>query len=125
MKHIPPIILMVLVVAGCNLSQRFKGSNSNSSSSSGTTTVDGETVEKANPTAAQTAAIANGQTVNWDQQGITWRLPANWKKMSVSTEGFNYGGGGAFLTVAISVMPQMQSLTDVSIKAMHEAAKTN
>jgi hypothetical protein len=126
MKHIPPIVLMVLVVAGCNLSRHFKGSsNSNSSSSSGTTTVDGERVEKANPTAAQTAAIANGQTVNWDQQGITWTLPASWKKMSVTTEGFSYGGDGAFLTVAVSVMPQMQSLTDVSIKAMHEAAKTN
>ena len=126
MKHIPPIILMVLVVAGCNLSQRFKGSNnSNSSSSSGTSTVDGEKVEKANPTAAQTEAIANGQAVNWDQQGITWTLPANWKKQEVRNESFSYGGDGAFLTVAISVMPQMQSLTDVSIKAMYEAAKTN
>lgn len=126
MKHIPAIILMVLVVAGCNLSQRFKGSNnSKSSSSSGTSTVDGEKVEKANPTAAQTAAIANGQAANWDQQGITWTLPANWKKQEVRNESFSYGGDGAFLTVAISVMPQMQSLTDVSIKAMYEAAKTN
>lgn len=124
MKHIPAIVLMVLVVVGCNLSKRFKGSN-NSNSSSEATTADGEQVEKANPTAAQTAAIANGQTVKWDQQGITWTVPANWKKQDVRNETLSYGGAGAFLTVAISTMPQMENLTDVSIKAMYDSAKTN
>src|SRR5712664_3946623 len=131
MKHVPLIVMLVLVVAACNLTDKFKktgSSNSNSSSipSSGNPTKIGDDpVEKPNPTAAQTAAIANGQEVKWDQQGITWTLPANWKKLDVRNESLSYSGNGAFLTVAISVMPQMENLTDVSIKAMFEGAKTN
>ena len=124
MKKVLALFALMFVVVACNLTGK-KGSNSNSSSSSGTTSVDGEPVEKANPTAAQAAAIANGQPVTWDQQGISWTVPANWKKQDVRNETLSYGGNGAFLTVNISVMPQMQNLADISIKAMHEAAKTN
>src|SRR6266849_4503239 len=125
MKHIPLIVALVFIVAACNLSEKFKkASSSNSSSSSGNPTkIGNDPVEQPNPTAAQTAAIANGQTVKWDQQGITWTLPANWKNETVRNETFSSGGGGAFLSVAVSVMPQMEKLTDVSIKAMYEAAK--
>ena len=124
MKKFLALFALLSVALACNLMSR-KGSNTNSSSSSGTsTTTDGEPVEKANPTAAQQAAIANGQTVTWDQQGITWTLPAGWRKIDQRNESFSFGGGGAFLTVAVSIMPQMADLTDTSIKAMHEAAKT-
>lgn len=128
MKKVSLIVAMVFVVAACNLSEKFKKSstsNSNSSSSSSNPSkVGNDPVEKPNPTAAQTAAIANGQDIKWDQQGITWTLPANWKKQDVRNESFSYGGSGAFLTVAVSVMPQMQDLQDVSIKAMYDGAKT-
>lgn len=130
MKHVLLIVAMVLVVAACNLTNKFKktdstNANSSSTSSSGNpTSVGGEPVEKPEPTAAQTAALANGQSVKWDQQGITWTVPAGWKKLSVSNESFSYGGNGAFLIVAISTMgPDFP--TDVSIKAMHGGAKTN
>jgi len=129
MKKVSVIVALVFVVAACNLSEKFKKSstsNSNSSSSSSNPAKLGnDSVEQPNPTAAQTAAIANGQTVKWDEQGITWTLPANWKKQDVRNESLSYGGGGAFLIVAISVMPQMEKMTDISIKAMFEAAKTN
>lgn len=125
MKKFVALFALLSVALACNMMSR-KGSNSNSSSSSSgtSTTSDGEPVEKANPTAAQQAAIANGQTVTWEQQGITWTLPANWRKNDVRSESLSYSGGGAHLTVAISVMPQMADLTDTSIKAMYEAAKT-
>src|SRR5215831_17792423 len=130
MKHVLLIVAMVLVVVACNLTSKLKsGNNSNSGSSSSSTSgksskIDGEPVEKANPTAAQSAAIANGQEVKWDQQGITWTLPANWKKVEVRNENLSYGGNGAFLTVAISPLPQMENLVDTSLKAMFESAKT-
>jgi hypothetical protein len=134
MKHVPLIVLMVLVVAACNLTNKFKSgdssnsnSNSNSSStssSSNPTKIGDDPVEKPEPNAAQTAALANGETVKWDQQGMTWTFPPNWKKQDVRNESFNYSGDGAFLTVSISVMPQMEKLTDVSSKAMFEGAKT-
>ena len=131
MKHVPLILALVLVVAACNLTNKFKSgspnSNSNSSSTSSSdnpTKIGDDPVEQPNPTAAQTAALANGQSVKWDQQGITWTFPPNWKKQDVRNESFSYSGNGAFLTVAISTMPQMEKMTDVSIKAMFEAAKT-
>jgi len=127
MKKVSLIVAMLFVVAACNLSEKFKkSSNSNSSSSSSNPSkIGNDPVEQPNPTAAQSAAIANGQTVKWDQQGITWTLPANWKKQDVRNESLSYGGDGAFLSVVVSVMPQMEKLTDVSIKAMYEGAKTN
>ena len=125
MKKFLALFALLSVALACNLMGKKDSNTNSSSSSSGTsTTADGEPVEKANPTAAQQAAIANGQTVTWDQQGITWTLPASWKKIEARNESFSFGGGGAFLTVAVSIMPQMADLTDTSIKAMHEAAKT-
>jgi len=128
MKHVPSIIALVLIVAACNLSNRFKTSNNSNSSTSPSSSSDksvtgGEPVEKPNPTAAQTAAIANGQEVKWDQQGITWTVPANWKKQDVRNETLSYAGGGAFLSANISTMDSSFP-TDVSIKAMSEGAKT-
>lgn len=130
MKHIFLIVALVFAVAACNLTDKFKKSGNSNSNSSSTSSGDkskfgNDPVEQANPTAAQTATLANGQTIKWDQQGVTWTLPANWKKQDVRNESFNYSGDGAFLIVQISVMPQMEKLTDVSSKAMYEAAKTN
>jgi hypothetical protein len=129
MRNLIALVLLVLVVAACNLSSKLKSGNSNDSSSSSSSSgsaskIGDDPVEKPNPTAAQTAAIAGGQEVKWDQQGITWTVPANWKKSEVRNETLTYGGNGAFLTVNISPLPQMENLVDVSIKAMHEAAKT-
>ena len=124
MKKFLALFALLSVALACNLMGR-KGSNTNSSSSSGTSaTSDGEPVEKANPTAAQQAAIANGQTVTWEQQGITLTMPQHWKKVEVRNETFSYSGGGAHLSINISLLPQMEDLVDTSIKAMHEAAKT-
>jgi hypothetical protein len=128
MKHLPLIVAMVFAVAACNLTNKFKktdatNSNSSSTSSSNPGKMGDEPVEKAAPTAAQTAALANGQEAKWDQQGITWTLPPNWKKQEVRNETLSYGGDGAFLIVNISTMGASFP-TDVSIKAMHEGAKT-
>lgn len=126
MKKLFALFALVSVVLACNLiGKKGKNGNSNSSSSSsnGANSVDGEPVERPNPTAAQSAAIASGHPVTWDQQGITWTLPANWSKNEVRNESFTYSGGSAHLTVAISVMPQMADLVDVSSKAMYNAAK--
>ncbi len=91
MKHVPLLVALVLVVAACNLTNRFKSGSSNSNSSSTSSSgnpskVGDEPVEKAAPTAAQMAALANGQEAKWDQQGITWTFPPNWKKQEVRNE---------------------------------------
>ncbi|HEX7723302.1 MAG TPA: hypothetical protein VF397_14175 [Pyrinomonadaceae bacterium] len=127
MKNALAIMALVLVVAACNLTNKLKtNSNSNSSSSSSSSgnpsKIGNEPVEKPAPTSAQLAAIANGEDVKWDQQGISWTLPAGWKKQDVSTNSFSYGGNGAFLIVTISPMgPDFP--TDLSLNAYHESAK--
>jgi hypothetical protein len=127
MKHVPLIVVLVLLVLACNLTNKFKktdNSNSNSSTTAGNPSKIGdEPVEKAAPTAAQTAALANGQEAKWDQQGITWTLPPNWKKAEVRNETLSYGGDGAFLIVNISTMAA-EFPSEMSIKAMHQGAKT-
>ena len=126
MKQVPLLITLAISISLCNLSERFKsGGNANSSSPGSTATSgSGEAAERPAPTSAQQAAIANGQTVQWDQQGISWTVPANWKKIDVRNESLSYGGNGAFLTVAISTMGESFP-TDVSIKAMYDGAVTN
>ena len=123
MKNVLAIMALVLVVAACNLTNKLK-TNSNSSSSSGKPTKIGDDpVEKPAPTSAQMAAIANGQDVEWDQQGISWTLPAGWKKQSSTTNTFNYSlGTEVFLIVNISPMPADMP-TDLSLNAFHEGAK--
>jgi len=126
MKNVFAIMALVLVVAACNLTNKLKtNSNSNSSSSSSSSNpskIGDEPVEKPAPTSAQIAAIANGQEAKWDQQGISWTVPAGWKKQNVSTNSFEYGGNGAFLIVSISPMgPDFP--TDLSLNAYHESAK--
>ena len=124
MKKFLALFALLSVALACNLMGR-KGSNTNSPSSSGTSTAtDGEPVEKPNPTAAQQAAIANGQTVTWDQQGITWTLPPNWKKMSATTDMAQFGAGTeAFLIGNISAMGS-DFPTEISLNAFYTGAQT-
>lgn len=128
MRQLIALAAVVMVVAACNLSNTFKrsgtsNSNGNSNtSSSGTDTTGGESVEKPNPTAAQTAALANGQELKWDEQGITWTLPAGWKKTNADKNTFQAGANGAFLIVSISAMAD-DFPTAISLNAFHEGAK--
>ena len=79
-------------------------------------------VEKPHPTAAQTALLAAGQEVKWDEQGMTWTLPDGWKKTNSDKNSFQAGANGAFLIVSISAMaPDFP--TEISLNATHESAK--
>jgi hypothetical protein len=128
MKNLIPLALLVLVVGACNLSSKLKsnsndGSPSSSSSSNNPTKVGNEPVEKPAPTDAQIAALANGEDVKWDEQGMTWTLPPGWKKQSVSNNSFNYSlGTQVFLIVSISPMaPDFPN--EIALNSTHEAAK--
>ena len=138
MNHVPVLVVLVLALSLCNLTNKLTsktggepGSNSTSNSSSTTSTSSGSggsatdaQVERPNPTSAQTAALQGGQTVAWDEQGITWTLPAKWSKMSVGKEMFNWGGDGAFLIVNISALGDTFPM-DIALKAAYDGAQTN
>lgn len=103
------------------------GSGMSSSSSSSSSSSAGDAAEAPNPTSAQQAAIAGGQTANWAQQEITWTVPQRWKQDSVNSTSFNWSSPGgadrAFLLVNISPM-SADFPADISTKAFYDQAQT-
>ena len=104
---------IVLVLAFCGIGDRLKqisgdSGDSNSASNSsgtGTKTSTGGSYEKPSLTSAQQSIQDSAQEINWSEQGISWKLPAAWKKMDVKKETFNYSGpDNAALLVNISPM---------------------
>ncbi|HEX8143954.1 MAG TPA: hypothetical protein VF553_15250 [Pyrinomonadaceae bacterium] len=134
MKQIPLLIALALTLSLCNLTERFTSKSTNQSNTStgtgsatggGAAATGGETVDHPEPTAAQTKALEGGQEAKWDQQGMSWTLPAGWKKQTVETKMFNYGapGNSAFLIVSISTMAE-DFPTDISLKAYYDSTAT-
>jgi hypothetical protein len=129
MKHVPLFLVFGLALSLCGLTSKLKKevSNSNDSNKSSSTASDDAPAERPVPTAAQTAAISGGQTVSWDQQGMSWTVPANWSKTSEESKELVWRSPGssdaANLIVSISLMDESFP-TDISIKAFYDGAKT-
>ncbi|MEO6333689.1 MAG: hypothetical protein ABIO91_01780 [Pyrinomonadaceae bacterium] len=111
MNSILPLGIIIFALTFCGLGDKLKGLSAgngraaNASSNSSAKTSPGS-VEQPKPTAAQQAIIEGGTETTWEAQGISWRLPAAFKKMQVLKESFNYGSpGSGFLIASISVMP--------------------
>ncbi len=131
MKSIILTGIILFAMSFCGLSEKLKQlsggatSNSNTTSSNSSGTKSGSTstsAEQAKPTSEQQAIIDAGTETKWDDQGISWKLPAGWKKMEVKKETFNYQSPDlAFLLVNISVMPDSFPMDD-SLKAYYEQA---
>ena len=131
MKSVLTLGLITVALTFCGLGDKLKqisdgantaGTNSSSSSSSSSSKSSSGSVEKPEPTAAQQAIIDGGTEVTWDPQGISWRLPAAWKKMSVMKESFNYGSPATgFLIASISVMPD-NFPSETSVDATYTSA---
>jgi hypothetical protein len=128
MKQIPVLLVLGFALSLCNLTSKLKSSNSNapgkSSSSSSGPDVD---AEHATPTAAQTEALAGGQTAKWDQQGMSWTVPPKWTETTNESKMLLWRSPGGFdaanLIVNISAMDESFP-TDISIKAFYDGAKT-
>lgn len=132
MKILVSIGVFFFALSFCNLADKFTGTKETNSAqppsvtdskntNSPPTSTD-EDVEKAELTAEQTAALANGQETNWDEQGMVWTLPKGWRKISQAKTSFNYSSPDlAFLLVNISPMPDTFPV-DVSLKAFYDGA---
>lgn len=120
---------LAVVLAFCGIGDRLKqmsGSSGNSSSASntatGTKTSSGGSFEKPTLSSAQQAIQDSAQEISWTEQGISWKLPAAWKKMDVKKETFNYSGpDNAALLVNISPMSS-DFPVDSSITAYYDQA---
>jgi hypothetical protein len=122
MKQILALLLIGFALSLCNLSERFKKGGS----TSGPSATGGAAAEKAQPTAAQTAALAGGQQAKWDRQGMSWTVPPNWTEEENESKSFMWrspGGGGA-ASLIVSISPMNDSFpTDSAMEAAYEQAK--
>jgi hypothetical protein len=128
MKHILVLLLLGFALSLCNLSERLhkSGSNSGSSGSSGSSSSSSRSAEKGQPTAAQTAALAGGQDIKWDRQGMSFTVPPKWTELENESKSFVWhspGSDAATLNVNISPMDESFPI-DVSIQAFYDGAKT-
>lgn len=97
-----------------------------SASSSGAASSAGEADAPA-PTAAQSAAVAGGQSARWDQQEISWTVPQRWTKNEVSSQSLLWRSPGAAdaANLIVSVSPMSADFpVDASINAFYEQAQT-
>jgi hypothetical protein len=128
MKQIPVLLLLGFALSLCNLTNKLKTSTNSSAPGKSASSADesGE-VEHATPTAAQTGALAGGQTVKWDQQGMSWTVPPKWTEATNESKMLVWrspgGSEAANLIVNISAMDESFP-TDISIKAFYDGAKT-
>ena len=126
MKHIPVLLVLGFALSFCNLSNKLKPSTG--SGGPGTTTSDtGGEAEKATPTAAQTAALAGGQTATWDQQGMSWTVPPKWTETTNESKMLLWRspGGSEAANLIVNISPMDESFpTEISIKAFYDGAKT-
>jgi hypothetical protein len=126
MKQIPMLLVLGLALSLCNLMNKSKSSGTSSSNGSGTSSASTITAEKAVPNAAQTAALAGGQTIKWDQQGITWTIPPKWTKLSDDKNNFLvHSPGGSDAANLIGTISTMDDNfpAEVSLKATYESAQ--
>jgi len=121
MKQILALLLIGFALSLCNLSERFKKGGSTSGPSTG-----GAAAEKAQPTAAQTAALAGGQQAKWDRQGMSWTVPPNWTEEENESKSFMWRspGGADAASLIVSISPMNDSFpTDSAMDAAYEQAK--
>jgi hypothetical protein len=126
MKSIPALLLLGLALSLCNLTKSRNSPSSGAGGSATSSSADAIVAEKAQPTAAQMAALAGGQTVKWDAQGMAWTLPPNWTKVTDERDQFlaRSPGGSEAANLIVNISTMADSFpTDISLKANYDGAK--
>lgn len=125
MKNILLLLLIGVALSLCNLSERFRKSDS----ASGPTASKGSSNSTipASPTEAQTAALAGGRQVAWDKQGMSWTIPPDWTEETNESKMFvmRSPGGGSAASLIVNISPMDASFpTDSSIQAFFDQAES-
>lgn len=130
MKFLALALILGFGLSLCNLASKLhskSNSNGSGSSSSSNDSSGGVTAEHGEATAAQKAALAGGQEIKWDSQGMSWTVPSKWSETTNESKSFVWrspgGSDAANLIVSISAMGE-DFPTDVGIKATYDGAKT-
>lgn len=127
MKTIPLLLVLGFALSLCNLTNKLKDVGSGGASKTTPASTDSSDVEQPQPTAAQTAAIAGGQNVSWDKQGMSWTLPGSWKQASEETKMLVWRSPGGFdaASLIVNISPMDETFpTEISLHAFYDGAKT-
>jgi hypothetical protein len=129
MRPIALVLAIVFALSLCNLSEKLHGRKSSSSGSSGSNSgsTSDANVEHAQPTAEQTAALAGGQQIKWDRQGMSWTVPPKWSEEENESKSFVWRspGGGDAATLNVNISPMSEDFpTDASINAEYDQQRT-
>lgn len=86
----------------------------------------GAEAEPPQPTAEQQAAIAGGQTAEWEQQEISWTVPQKWKKFSAESQSFMWRSPGSWdaASLIVSVAPMSADFpAEISLQGYYDGFK--
>ena len=127
MKHIAALVLIGFALSFCNLSERLHKGNSNSGpSGSNSGSSSSGSAEPGRATAEQMAALAGGQQIKWERQGMSWTVPAGWTEQENESKSFMWRspGGADAASLIVSISPMSDSFpTDSANDASYEQAK--
>jgi archaellin len=90
------------------------------------TTSGGAEAEAPSPTAEQQAAIAGGQTAEWEQQDISWTVPQKWKKYTAESQSFMWRSPGSWdaASLIVSVAPMSADFpAEISLQSYYDSFK--
>lgn len=130
MKSLLTLGLITFAFAFCGLGERIKQMQSGASSGSNAATSDDKSksadagADTPQLTAEQQAIQDKATETRWDEQGISWKLPAGWRKVDLKKESGYFSGG-----TAVSLLPTISVLADdfpneISLKATYDSALT-
>ena len=126
MKNVLVVLLVGFALSLCNLSGRFKKDASTSGPSGSNSAGEGP-AEHGQPTAEQMAALAGGQQIKWERQGMSWTVPQNWTEEENESKSFMWRspGGSDAASLIVSISPMDENFqTDVSLQAWYDQAKS-
>jgi hypothetical protein len=127
MKQLPVLLFLGLVLSLCNLGDKLKTGDKSTGSGKSASSDSGGAAEKATPTAAQTQALVGGTTANWENQGMSWTVPPNWKETSKESKSLLWRspGGGDAANLIVSISPMDESFpVDSANQASFDGQKT-
>ncbi|NNE65610.1 MAG: hypothetical protein HKN33_03515 [Pyrinomonadaceae bacterium] len=130
MKSLLALGILFFALGFCGLGERLQGITGDDGDSGDTTTTDsGDTTGdssdedvKAAELTSDMEGLLDGDKAVWEDQGITFKLPKGWPKMSVSKNSFQYGSPAkGFLIVTLSSLPNFNEQTQaISLKGTYD-----
>lgn len=131
MKLVISLGTFLFVLSFCNIGERISKLTSSDAGDAGVSQNEANAVApkqeeipavKPELNAAQREIVEDARKIRWEEQGIAFNLPKNWKEMNSGKASFNYGSPDlAFLIGTVSPLPDTMPL-DVTLRSNYESA---